>query len=88
MDTKGARHLADRIAQQQHWALADSVRDGRQPPADPDGDRLEEIGDGYRLYGVEKAIGANGRPTLQRLRKTLVAGRWETEVVFEPGRGD
>jgi hypothetical protein len=80
MDTNGARHLQARIAQHQHWLLADAVRAGEQPATDPDADRLEEMGDGYRLYAPEQTAGADG-VTLRRLRKTLVDGRWEAALV-------
>ena len=76
MDTNGARHLAVRIAQQQHWELAQAVRDGRQPSSDPDGEQLEALGDGCRIYASEVTNGATG-PTVERFLKTLVEGRWE-----------
>ena len=76
MDTNGARHLAVRIAQQQHWELAQAVQDGRQPSSDPDGAQLEALGDGCRIYATEIANGATG-PTVERLLKTLVDGSWQ-----------
>lgn len=79
MDTNGARHLAVRIAQQQHWELAQAVREGRQPASDPDGEQLEALGDGCRLYATEVANGASG-PTVRRFLKTLVDGSWEVAV--------
>ena len=83
MDTNGARHLAVRIAQQKHWELAEAVRDGRQPTSDPDGEQLEALGDGCRIYATEVTIGANGRRTVQRFLKTLVDGSWEVAIVDE-----
>jgi hypothetical protein len=83
MDTNGARHLAARIAQQQHWELAQAVQDGRQPASDPDGEQLEAIGDGCRLYATEVTNGANGRTSVQRFLKTLVNGSWEVAAVDE-----
>jgi hypothetical protein len=83
MDTNGARHLAARIAQQQHWELAQAVQDGRQPASDPDGEQLEAIGDGCRLYATEVTNGANGRTIVQRFLKTLVDGSWEVAAVDE-----
>ena len=77
MDTNGARHLAARIAQQQHWELAQAVQDGRQPASDPDGEQLEAIGDGCRIYATEVTNGPNGRTSVERFLKTLVDGSWE-----------
>ena len=85
MDTKGARHLRDRIAQHQHWCAAAAVQAGEQPATDPDMDRLEEIGDGYRLYAAEVTRGADGALIRQRLRKTLVDGRWQDAFVEAAG---
>ena len=82
MDTNGARHLAVRIAQQQHWELARAVRDGRQPAADPDGEQLEALGDGCHLYAIEVTNGTEG-PTVKRFLKTLVDGSWHVAVVDE-----
>jgi hypothetical protein len=84
MDTNGARHLAVRIAQQQHWELAQAVQDGRQPSSDPDGQDLEALGDRCRLYATEVADGANG-PTVQRFLKTLVDGSWQVAAIDERG---
>jgi len=80
MDPNGARYLKARIAQQQHWRLAEAVRNGSQAAADPDAGRLEEIGDGYRLYTREASHGSNGGRIVHRLRKTLVDGRWESSL--------
>jgi hypothetical protein len=83
MDTNGARHLAVRIAQQQHWELAQAVRDGRQPSSDPDGEELEALGDGLRLYAAEVTDSANGRRAVQRFLKTIVDGSWELAAIDE-----
>jgi hypothetical protein len=90
MDTKGARHLRDRIAQQQHWALAEAVRDGRQPATDPDAEQLEELCEGLRLYRAEATTAiVAGRVTTvhQRLQKTLVEGVWKTSIVTDRAGG-
>jgi hypothetical protein len=79
MDANGARHLANRIAQQEHWAQAQAVRDGRQPPSDPDGDQLAELGDGYRVYEAAETteiIPGHVTTARRRFRKTLVDGHW------------
>jgi hypothetical protein len=83
MDTNGARHLAVRIAQQQHWELAQAVRNGTQPASDPDRDQLEALGEGCRVYATQVANGANGPRTVQRFLKTLVDGSWEVAAVDE-----
>lgn len=80
MDTNGARHLRDRIAQHQQWCLAEAVRRGEQAERDPDAERLEEIGEGYRLYTAE-FVTQRGVVARRRLRKSLVDGRWEAALV-------
>ena len=60
MDAAGARALAERIAQHQHWLQAEAVRTGAQPTADPDAHALEEFGDGYRLYRGEPGASPAG----------------------------
>jgi hypothetical protein len=82
MDTNGARHLAVRIAQQEHWELAQAVQDGRQPATDPDREHLEALGDGCRVYATHAANGMNG-PTVERFLKTLVDGSWELAALDE-----
>ncbi len=71
--------LKRRLEQQAHWRQADAVRDGRQLPVDPDGDELEEIGDGIRLYSVRRAT-----TEARRMCKRLVDGKWQHEIVAEP----
>jgi hypothetical protein len=94
MDAAGAAELQKRIEEHQHWRQAAAVRDGRQPPADPDAEELEEIGDGVRLYGrEEQLLTVDGRPALVtfRVAKQLVDGHWERAEISEdpddrPGR--
>ena len=86
MDAAGAGELQKRIEAHQHWRQALAVRDGRQPPADPDGQELEEIGDGFRLYGLEEQwLTVHGRPALASFRvvKRLVDGHWKRDEVRE-----
>jgi hypothetical protein len=86
MDAQGARALTRRIEQQQHWRQAPAVRDGRQPPVDPDGAELEELSETTRLYGREvRAETVDGRRALvtRRMQKRLVDGWWRTEEVVE-----
>jgi hypothetical protein len=71
MDPAGAALLYRRIEQQRHWEQADAVRDGRQLPVDPDGDELEELGDGIRIYAVRR----DGE-TIRRCKR-LIDGRWQ-----------
>ena len=49
MDANGARALLARI-ELNHWGRAGAVQDGKQPSADPDADRLIEVGEGFRVY--------------------------------------
>ena len=58
-----------RLEQQRHWQLAGSVRDGRQPPVDPDAHRLIELCGPERIYR-----GIDGR-----FVKRLVGGAWRIE---------
>jgi hypothetical protein len=83
MDTNGARHLAVRIAQQQHWELAQAVRNGTQPASDPDREQLEALGEGCRVYATQVRNGATG-PTVERFLKTLVDGSWQL-AAFDEG---
>lgn len=76
MDTNGARHLAVRIAQQEHWELAQAVREGRQPASDPDRDQLEALGEGCRIYANHITDGEYGT-TVERFLKTLVDDSWQ-----------
>ncbi len=86
MDANGARALAERIAQQEHWRQAAAVRDGRQDASDPDAETLVMIGHGVRLYrGETHEELRDGRVTkvVTHLRKMLVDDRWETSVVSD-----
>lgn len=83
MDTNGARHLAVRIAQQEHWELAQAVREGRQPASDPDREQLEALGEGCRIYATHITDGQNGT-TVERFLKTLVDDSWKL-AAFDEG---
>jgi hypothetical protein len=79
MDIEGARILSERIAQQEHWAQAPAVREGRAPSIDPDVHRLTEVREGLRIYDSEIGITRlDGRPAkLTRVYcKRLVDGEW------------
>ena len=67
-----ARTLSRRIAEYQQWQLAEAVRSGDQPHMDPDAADLVEMADDLRLYA---------RRAGQRMRKRLIDGRWETDVI-------
>jgi hypothetical protein len=67
-----ARTLSRRIAEYQQWQLADAVRAGEQPPMDPDAADLVEMAEDLRLYA---------RRSGERIRKRLIDGRWETDVI-------
>lgn len=82
MDTNGARHLAIRIAQQEHWERAPAVREGRQPASDPDRERLEALGEGCRIYATHVTDGENVT-TVERFLKTLVDDSWELAAFDE-----
>jgi hypothetical protein len=79
MDANGARELSRRLEAQEHWRQATAVRTGEQPAADPDGQDIEELGDGIRLYRREA-----DSPVGHRLCKRLVDGRWETSIEVDP----
>jgi hypothetical protein len=66
MDVSGAEALRLRLEQQRHWRLAAAVRDGRQPPIDPDSHALSELHQGERVY----------RPAAGRYVKRLIGGSW------------
>ena len=86
MDVTGAEVLRQRLAQQQHWREAKLVRLGRQPSFDPDGHALESYSDGLRVYRpMQRPELRNGQPAMitERVRKRLVDGAWESEVVVE-----
>jgi|GEM_PF-5928017 hypothetical protein len=66
MDTEGARLLAHVIGQQENWRRAAAVRDGRQPPRDPDLWQLTDFDARRRRYRssggatYEKRLGPDG----------------------------
>jgi hypothetical protein len=79
MDIEGARILSERIAQQEHWVQATSVREGRAPAIDPDAHRLTELREGLRIYDSETGTTRiDGRPArMTRVYcKRLVEGEW------------
>jgi len=91
MEVSGAEVLRQRLAQQEHWRAARAVRIGYQPSFDPDGHALESYHDGVRLYRREQRLEQrNGRHELvtRRIRKRLVDGAWEAEVLVESVRCD
>jgi hypothetical protein len=79
VDPAGAQSLRKRLEQQAHWQQAEAVRDGRQLPTDPDGDYLEELGDGIRIYSS-----GNRGSDFRRVCKRLVDGRWRHDVLRDP----
>ena len=86
MDVSAAQALYERLAQQAHWREARAVRIGQQPSFDPDGYALESFADDVRLYRSERRVEQrNGRSAVvtQRIRKVLVDGAWEAQVVVE-----
>lgn len=85
MDAAGAKRLRWRIEQQEHWQLADAVRDGRQPPVDPDGNDLVDVGHHIRLYRTRATSEGN-----VRICKRLVDGFWTHGMVpaAETGTSD
>jgi hypothetical protein len=78
VDAAGAERLRLRIEEHQHWRQATAVLEGRQPPADPDHDQLETIGEGIRLYSPR--VTRNG---IVRMCKRLVNGTWENGMLDE-----
>ena len=86
MDARGAQILRDRIAQQQHWELAEAVRDGRQSRTDPDRDALEDFGANRRVYGAftaEERTKGHGRRVTRRLVKVLRDGEWVVSLELD-----
>jgi hypothetical protein len=89
MDVAAAEVLRQRLAQQEQWRQARSVRVGSQPPFDPDGHSLESFRAGIRFYWTEQRTEVNaGRTELvtQRVCKRLVDGAWENDVIVEQVR--
>ena len=86
MDANGARELTKRLEAQAHWRQANAVQTGEQPTSDPDGQDLDELGEGVRRYGIEtQRMTVEGRPALvtHRLCKRLREGRWEFTLDVE-----
>jgi N-acetyl-anhydromuramyl-L-alanine amidase AmpD len=86
MDANGARELTKRLDAQAHWRLAAAVQTGEQSATDPDGQDLDELGEGVRRYGIEtQRMTVEGRPALvtHRLCKRLRDGRWEATLDVE-----
>ena len=86
MDVTGAQILSQRLAQQEQWREARFVRLGQQPSFDPDGHALESFSGGVRVYRPKQRLeNRDGRPAMvtERVRKRLVDGAWESEVVVE-----
>jgi hypothetical protein len=82
MAIAGAEVLRFRIAQQEHWRQARSVRLGSQPVFDPDGHLLESCGTAVRVYREQRVFQVvEGRKALviRRLHKHLVDGAWHDE---------
>ncbi len=82
MDIAGAQELRKRIEQQQHWRQADAVRDGRQPPVDPDHEQLEHLGEDIRVYAPRLMHG-----DYVYACKRLVNGVWELNMLDGPWSG-
>lgn len=80
MDAGGAEALRWQLEQQANWREAEAVREGRQPPVDPDRDHLVGIQDGMRLY-APRAV----RGEVVRLCKRLIDGVWMNGMLTEPG---
>jgi hypothetical protein len=75
----GAGELEWRIACQTHWRQAEAVRDGRQSACDPDGESVQELGDGFRVYqarAIERQRDGLSWVVYEQLRKQLVDGWW------------
>jgi hypothetical protein len=83
VELAGAGLLSFRIAQQENWAQAEAVGEGRQSRIDPDGNELEAFSEGLRIYRPHEVGGTmDGRPAIlsQRLVKRLANGVWESDV--------
>jgi hypothetical protein len=83
VERTGTEPLGFRIAQQENWAQAEAVGEGRQPRIDPDGHELEAFTDGLRIYRTHEVGGRmDGRPAIvsQRLVKRVANRVWESEI--------
>jgi hypothetical protein len=76
MDAEGAKVLRQRIVQHQHWLQAAAVRDGRQPPRDPDAADLVHCTGQLRRYEP-----SGGRPYEKRLVDDLWIAHSASELL-------
>jgi hypothetical protein len=86
VDVSGAIVLRDRLAQQEHWRRARSVRVGAQPATDPDGHALESFRACTRYYREQRrreVVDGRNAVVTTRLCKYLVDGAWEAELLVE-----
>ena len=63
------------------------MRDGRQSACDPDGELVQELGDGVRLYqprAVERRRDGFSWVVYEQLRKHVVDGWWKTATAELP----
>ena len=72
MADSGAAALQIRLAQQEHWRMARTVREGTQPRTDPDAHLLREFRGEERVY--ENELG----PYVKR----LIDGAWRVETIY------
>jgi hypothetical protein len=80
----GSEALRFRIAQQEHWREARSVRLGIQPSCDPDGYALESYDPGVRIYREQRVfevVSGQKALVIRRLYKYLVDGEWHSESI-------
>jgi hypothetical protein len=75
VDSAGARTLRWRLEQQAHWRQASAVLEGRQPSVDPDGEELERVEAGRRVYRAQIVHGQ----VVQRSME-LIDGVWESRA--------
>ena len=73
MDSRGASALVIRLEQQRSWESAWSVREGKQPPIDPDQHMLVELRVAERVY----------RDGSSTFIKRLDGGTWITEAAHD-----
>ena len=83
----GASELEWRIACQTHWRQAAAVRDGRQSSCDPDGELVQELGEGFRLYqprAIERKRDGMSWVVYEQLRKHVADGWWHAATAELP----
>jgi len=87
MTELGVEPLVRRLEQQRHWQQAVTVREGKQPPIDPDGADLEEIRSSRRVYRRTRRqyemIDGRAAFVTRRLQKDLQNGAWVSDMVVE-----